>query len=185
VNEGEWTVEELARRFHEIYERRAPEFGYETRKETRTFDPTTPNGRLMIAVCTEIADAHNAELDAERKHSAYCTKMANERLEQTVQLRAQLAAAKDEVRVMTNHSVQLRHELAAAQAKWEDALEANRQTERLLSAAQAAIAEAHAEGYRECRKLYPHDKEAIAAAQQPLVQKITELEGRLSKYEQS
>ncbi len=50
------TGEALARRFHEIYERRAPEFGYETRKETRAFDPTTPNGRLMIAVCTEITD---------------------------------------------------------------------------------------------------------------------------------
>lgn len=47
--------EALARQFHEIYERRAPEFGYETRTETREFDPTTPNGRLMIAVCGEIA----------------------------------------------------------------------------------------------------------------------------------
>ena len=49
--------EGLARRFHEIYERLAPSFGYETRKETREFDPTTPNGRLMIAVCSEIAAA--------------------------------------------------------------------------------------------------------------------------------
>jgi hypothetical protein len=55
----ELTGENLARRFHEIYERRAPEFGYETRKETREFDPTTPNGKLMIAVCTEIVDHLN------------------------------------------------------------------------------------------------------------------------------
>jgi hypothetical protein len=47
--------EALARRFHETYERLAPSFGYETRQETREFDPTTPNGRLMIAVCTELA----------------------------------------------------------------------------------------------------------------------------------
>jgi hypothetical protein len=48
-------AEQLARKFHEVYERLAPSFGYETRKETRAFDPTTPNGRLMIAVCAEIA----------------------------------------------------------------------------------------------------------------------------------
>ena len=44
----------LAKLFHEIYERRAPEFGYETRKETKEFDPTAPNGQLMVAVCGEI-----------------------------------------------------------------------------------------------------------------------------------
>jgi hypothetical protein len=48
--------EKLARRFHETYERLAPSFGYETRTETRQFDPTTPNGRLMIAVCTELSN---------------------------------------------------------------------------------------------------------------------------------
>lgn len=48
------TPENLARRFHEAYERLAPSFGYETRQETRQFDPTSKNGRLMIAVCAEI-----------------------------------------------------------------------------------------------------------------------------------
>lgn len=43
----EW--EEIARNFHDTYEVFAPLFGYETRKETRTFDPTSNNGRLMIA----------------------------------------------------------------------------------------------------------------------------------------
>ncbi len=47
---------ELATLFHEIYERRAPEFGYETRKETRAFDPSTANGRLMVAVCGDVLD---------------------------------------------------------------------------------------------------------------------------------
>ena len=46
---------ELAVRFHDTYERLAPSFGYETRQETRQFDPETPNGRLMIAVCAELA----------------------------------------------------------------------------------------------------------------------------------
>lgn len=44
----------LAIEFHETYERLAPSFGYETRKETRAFDPSTPNGRLMVAVCGEL-----------------------------------------------------------------------------------------------------------------------------------
>ncbi len=57
----------LATRFHEIYERLAPAFGYETRKETRAFDPTTPNGRLMIAVTDQIEAEKLIELEAVRK----------------------------------------------------------------------------------------------------------------------
>jgi hypothetical protein len=50
-------AEALARQFHEAYERLAPQFGYETRAETRQFDPQSPNGRLMVAVCAEIMGA--------------------------------------------------------------------------------------------------------------------------------
>ncbi len=46
--------EELAKQFHEIYERLAPSFGYETRIDTREFDPNSKNGKLMIAVTDEI-----------------------------------------------------------------------------------------------------------------------------------
>jgi len=48
-------AETLARQFHETYERLAPSFGYVTREETREFNPTSPNGKLMIAVCAAIA----------------------------------------------------------------------------------------------------------------------------------
>jgi hypothetical protein len=48
-------AEKLARKFHEKYEELAPQFGYETRHETRSFDPASPNGRLMIAVCAALA----------------------------------------------------------------------------------------------------------------------------------
>lgn len=46
----------LAEQFHETYERLAPQFGYETREDTRAFDPESANGRLMIAVCRELID---------------------------------------------------------------------------------------------------------------------------------
>ena len=45
---------ELAILFHNTYERLAPSFGYETRVDTKSFDTTTPNGKLMIAVSKEI-----------------------------------------------------------------------------------------------------------------------------------
>lgn len=45
---------EVAKRFHDVYERLAPQFGYETRPDTKQFDPNTPNGKLMVAVCGEI-----------------------------------------------------------------------------------------------------------------------------------
>lgn len=46
----------IARQFHETYERLAPSFGYEIRKDTKAFDSESPNGKLMIAVCQEIGD---------------------------------------------------------------------------------------------------------------------------------
>ncbi len=49
--------EEIARLFHEAYERLAPSFGYSTRPETRSFDAESPNGRLMIAVAGEVKSA--------------------------------------------------------------------------------------------------------------------------------
>ena len=48
------TKEQLALKFHETYERLAPEFGYETRSDTKKFDSESNNGRLMIAVCEAI-----------------------------------------------------------------------------------------------------------------------------------
>lgn len=47
----------LARLFHATYERLAPEYGYETRPDTKDFDPESKNGRLMVRVCAEISNA--------------------------------------------------------------------------------------------------------------------------------
>jgi len=57
-------AEQLAERFHETYERLAPEYGYETRKESAVpwCDVPDSNKRLMVAVCRELlADARYAE----------------------------------------------------------------------------------------------------------------------------
>jgi hypothetical protein len=50
--------EALARAFHEAYERLAPSFGYETRKDTAVpwEDVPEPNRSLMIAVAAEVGD---------------------------------------------------------------------------------------------------------------------------------
>ena len=54
----------LARRFHDAYERLAPQFGYETRPDTKVYDPDTPNGRLMAAVCVEVMAEFTEQLRA-------------------------------------------------------------------------------------------------------------------------
>lgn len=54
------TALELARFFHDTYERLAPDFGYETRQDTREFSPSSKNGQLMVAVCAEVLTKLNA-----------------------------------------------------------------------------------------------------------------------------
>lgn len=51
----------LAKVFHETYERRATEFGYETREDTKQFNEDSPHGRLMIAVCEDVLDWLDSE----------------------------------------------------------------------------------------------------------------------------
>jgi hypothetical protein len=50
------TAEQLAQKFHEIYEELAPSHGYETRKESAVPWEEVPekNRNLMIAVCARI-----------------------------------------------------------------------------------------------------------------------------------
>lgn len=52
---------QLARKFHALYERLAPSYGYATREDTRQFDPTTTNGKLMVAVCSELLGTGSAQ----------------------------------------------------------------------------------------------------------------------------
>jgi hypothetical protein len=52
--------EELARNFHEIYERLAPKFSYKTREASAVPWEDVPenNKQLMIAVCKELQEHH-------------------------------------------------------------------------------------------------------------------------------
>lgn len=63
---AEETPEQLAKRFHETYERLAPSFGYETRKDSAVPWENVPekNRLLMIAVCAEIAIAPRPDTEA-------------------------------------------------------------------------------------------------------------------------
>lgn len=57
------TPETLARAFHETYERLAPSFGYETRRDSAVpwEQLSGCNKQLMIAVCTELLKTILAE----------------------------------------------------------------------------------------------------------------------------
>ena len=63
--------ERWARRFHERYEELAPGFGYETRADTKEFDPLSRNGQLMQAVCADIIAERDAEIAEWAKATAF------------------------------------------------------------------------------------------------------------------
>ncbi len=82
-DEGMSDALEMAVFFHETYERLAPSFGYATREDTKQFDPSSNNGRLMQAVCAawiEQRDARIRELEVENRrlyglamHVVFCS----------------------------------------------------------------------------------------------------------------
>lgn len=55
--ERAWEPQSLARRFHETYERLAPDYDYKTRTDSAVPWAEVPekNRRLMVAVCSELA----------------------------------------------------------------------------------------------------------------------------------
>jgi len=64
-------TEQLARAFHDAYEHLAPQFGYETRQDTKHFDPASANGKLMMAVCDKVFQpCIDAAVAAEREACA-------------------------------------------------------------------------------------------------------------------
>jgi hypothetical protein len=59
------TTQEIAEYFHNEYEALAPSFGYETRPETRKFNPSSNNGCLMLSVADRVAEKYIRPLERE------------------------------------------------------------------------------------------------------------------------
>lgn len=70
--------EQIARQFHDVYERLALQFGYETREDTKVFDPQSKNGRLMIAVCAQVIGEIERERDDAREVAENLVEYAHE-----------------------------------------------------------------------------------------------------------
>jgi FtsZ-binding cell division protein ZapB len=49
-----WAPVEAARRMHLAYEHFASDFGYETRTDTKVWNPDSANGQLMVAVIRNV-----------------------------------------------------------------------------------------------------------------------------------
>ena len=82
--------EQIARQFHEVYERLAPLIGYETRTDTKVFDPQSQNGRLMIAVCAEVVGELERERDEAREECLEQCKLLAMSADREEKLRAAL-----------------------------------------------------------------------------------------------
>lgn len=72
ATDGQRQAEEVARAFHEAYERLAPSFGYATRPESAVPWGSVPsrNKRLMVATCSEVFAALLARVEAADKRAA-------------------------------------------------------------------------------------------------------------------
>lgn len=151
---------EIATLFHDTYERLAPSFGYETRKDTKKFDPETPNGRLMIAVCSRVtADLAQRLAEAER--------LANQVSQQNLDLITERNTALSQLASVEKEQETLRVVLAEASNDIR-ALTAQR------DAALAAVEQLRAELARKT-DLHDQDGKALMAAQSELAQLREEL----------
>ena len=97
---------DLAILFHREYEKLAPGFGYDTKKETRIFDPKSPNGKLMVAVCEKMLEhiqhfttsAKVAKFQQRIKLLEDTNKRANEALGAMADEMKEMASVKVEIR---------------------------------------------------------------------------------------
>ena len=156
-------------------------------------------GLSGTAITIEFADlicaAHNAALAAERKHSAFCSKMANGRLEKIAQLQLDIGEIRrqhqQEAEEWTTDE-ELRSQLAEAQAAIRK-LNSMRESQGFAglaindtSALDAAKVEAYSAGNTAAfESKYVRSLEAIAVAQQPLVEALIALRDgpqRLSEW---
>lgn len=115
---------QLAKQFHSLYERRAPEFGYETREKTRTFDETSLNGRLMIAVCQEIMTQFKPVVGSEQARLAMASlKGISDHLKACYPKLGGDADCLDNARILIEHLSAENESLKARVAELENKLE--------------------------------------------------------------
>lgn len=70
-------IKGLTLNFHYMYEKLAPEFGYETREDTKKFDFNSPNGKLMYKTVKSVMEPilkENQELKKEKQELIYYLK---------------------------------------------------------------------------------------------------------------
>lgn len=102
---------ELAQKFHEAYERLAPQFGYETRKESAKPWAEVPenNRQLMTAVCAEIlagASSSNAALQTQVDTLKQCWKQEEDgRAKEVSELRSEVDGLREALLNYGNHRI--------------------------------------------------------------------------------
>lgn len=98
----------IARLFHETYERFSATFGYETRADTKAFDPKSSNGLLMIAVCKEVVSDQLATLQAKltaAENEIVVQSYWGERWEREHDARLQLQAKLEQVELTNKNKI--------------------------------------------------------------------------------
>lgn len=73
-------IKKITLEFHKVYEELAPQFGYETRKDTKDFDFNSDNGKLMYATVEKVVEPILNELDRLQKENEELSRL-NEKLE--------------------------------------------------------------------------------------------------------
>ena len=81
-------LEETTRRFHNVYEQVAKEYGYKTREDTKELDFNSPNGMTMLKTVETITTPYLEEIERLNQeirglnnciiefHSEFCNKQA-------------------------------------------------------------------------------------------------------------
>ena len=142
------TSEDIARKFHEAYERLAQEFGYETRKASAVpwENVPEPNRSLMIAVAGEVfasleRELADTRLGAERQaQRAAMAEAENNRLaRELADTRADLASAKASANQTLSALSLVSRERNAVEARLREATDALRIARPLIETARHLI----------------------------------------------
>ena len=100
-------LEETTRRFHNVYEQVAKEYGYKTREDTKELDFNSPNGMTMLKTVETITTPYLEEIER-----------LNKKIEQyenpedmTLMFMWCDEKAKDEIKRLNKENEELKHKL--------------------------------------------------------------------------